>query len=178
MDITPEIFTADYTGQPGDRTFFLQSRSEAATLSYLLEKQQLAVLAEKMREVLIMVNPEDPVVAATPERDPLMALSAPIEPEWRVGTIGIAYAEDADRIVLSMHPVEEPDEEEIEQPVVPEPEDFAVRFVMTREQTRSFVLHALAAVSEGRSICQLCGLPMDPAGHKCPASNGHRLSEV
>jgi uncharacterized repeat protein (TIGR03847 family) len=178
MDITPEIFTADYTGQPGDRTFFLQSRSEAATLSYLLEKQQLAVLAEKMREVLIMVNPEDPVVAATPERDPLMALSAPIEPEWRVGTIGIAYAEDADRIVLSMHPVEEPDEEEIEQPVVPEPEDFAVRFVMTREQTRSFVLHALAAVSEGRAICQLCGLPMDPAGHKCPASNGHRLSEV
>jgi uncharacterized repeat protein (TIGR03847 family) len=77
-----------------------------------------------------------------------------------------------------MHPVEERDEEEIEQPIVPEPEDFAVRFVISREQTRSFVLHALAVVSEGRPICQLCGLPMDPAGHKCPASNGHRLSEV
>jgi uncharacterized repeat protein (TIGR03847 family) len=178
MDITPEIFTADYTGEPGDRTFFVQSRSEGATLSYLLEKQQIAVLAEKMREVLILVDPADPVVAAAPERDPQMALSAPIEPEWRVGTIGLAYAEDADRIVLSMHPVEERDEEEVEQPIVPEPEDFAVRFVISREQTRSFVLHALAVVSEGRPICQLCGLPMDPAGHKCPASNGHRLTEV
>jgi uncharacterized repeat protein (TIGR03847 family) len=177
MDIAPEIITADYTGQPGDRTFFLQSRSEGATLSYLLEKQQVAVLAEKMREVLILVDPEDPVVAATPERDPQMALSAPIEPEWRVGTIGLAYAEDADRIVLSMHPIEDRDEQEVEQPTVPEPEDFAVRFVISREQTRSFVLHALAVVSEGRPTCQLCGLPMDPSGHKCPASNGHRLSE-
>ncbi len=177
MDIAPKIFTADYTGQPGDRTFFLQSRSEGATLSYLLEKQQVAVLAEKMREVLILVDPEDPVAAATPERDPQMALSAPIEPEWRVGTIGLAYAEDADRIVLSMHPIEDRDEQEVEQPTVPEPEDFAVRFVISREQTRSFVLHALAVVSEGRPTCQLCGLPMDPSGHKCPASNGHRLSE-
>ena len=178
MDIAPEIFTADYTGQPGDRTFFLQSRLEGATLSYMLEKQQVAVLAEKMREVLILVDPEDPVVAATPERDPQMALSAPIEPEWRVGTIGLAYAEDADRIVLSMHPIEEREEQEVEEPAVPEPEDFAVRFVISREQTRLFVLHALAVVSEGRPTCQLCGLPMDPAGHKCPASNGHRLSEL
>jgi uncharacterized repeat protein (TIGR03847 family) len=178
MDVTPEIFTADYTGQPGERTFFLQSRSEAKTLSYLLEKQQVAVLAEKMREVLLLVDPEDPIAGSTPERDPLMALSAPIEPEWRVGTIGIAYAEDADRIVLSMHPVEEREQEEIAEPIVPEPDDFAVRFVMTREQTRSFVLQALAVVSEGRAICQLCGLPMDPGGHKCPASNGHRLSEA
>jgi uncharacterized repeat protein (TIGR03847 family) len=178
MDIAPEIFTADYTGQPGERTFFIQSQSEGATLSYLLEKQQVAVLAEKMREVLILVDPEDPVVEATPERDPQMALSAPIEPEWRVGTIGLAYAEDADRVVLSMHPIEEEGSEEPEQPSVPEPEDFAVRFVISREQTRSFVLHALAVVSEGRPICQLCGLPMDPSGHKCPASNGHRLTEV
>jgi hypothetical protein len=66
MDITPQIFTADYTGQPGERTFFLQSRSGDATLSYQLEKQQVAVLAEKMREVLILVDPQDPVVAATP----------------------------------------------------------------------------------------------------------------
>ena len=178
MDIAPEVFTADYTGQPGDRTFFLQSRSEGTTFSYLLEKQQVAVLAEKMREVLILVDPEDPVTAATPERDPQMALSAPIEPEWRVGTIGLAYAEDADRVVLSMHPLEDRDEQEEEEPAVPEPEDFAVRFVISREQTRSFVLHTLAVVSEGRPTCQLCGLPMDPAGHKCPASNGHRLSEL
>ena len=31
-------------------------------------------------------------------------------------------------------------------------------------------------VNEGRPLCQLCGLPMDPDGHKCPASNGHRLT--
>ncbi|MGH2730258.1 MAG: DUF3090 family protein, partial [Actinomycetota bacterium] len=43
-----------------------------------------------------------------------------------------------------------------------------------RDQARAFVLHALAVIDEGRPLCMLCGLPIDPTGHACPASNGHR----
>jgi uncharacterized repeat protein (TIGR03847 family) len=55
----------------------------------------------------------------------------------------------------------------------PEMEEDSVRLMLRRDQARMFVLHALAVVGEGRPICQLCGLPMDPSGHLCPASNGH-----
>ena len=168
------MFTVDYTGRPGERTFFLQSRSETLTLSYLVEKGQVEVLGEKLKELLLMIDGGDPIKAATPQRDPAYALSAPIEPEWRVGTIGLTYEEPTESIVIALQPVvAESSEEDDDEPDV---EDFAVRVLLRRDQARSFVLHALAIVGEGRPLCQLCGLPMDPDGHKCPASNGHRLT--
>ncbi|HJR44443.1 MAG TPA: DUF3090 family protein [Actinomycetota bacterium] len=172
MEVRPEVFTTDFTGRPGERTFFLQSRSETLTLTYLLEKGQVEVLGEKLKELLLMIDPTDPIRAAVPQRDPAYALSAPIEPEWRVGTIGLTYEEASESIVIALEPAGAEAEEDEERDV----EDFAVRVLLRRDQARAFVLHALAVVGEGRPLCQLCGLPMDPDGHKCPASNGHRLS--
>lgn len=180
MDVRPEVFTADYTGRPGERTFFLQSRSETLTLTYQLEKGQVEVLAEKLKELLLMIDPDDVVKTTSAQRDPAYALSAPIEPEWRVGTIGLTFEEGSDSIVVALEPVsaaaelgEEGDEGDEEGPDV---DDFAVRILLRRDQARSFAVHALAVVAEGRPLCQLCGLPMDPDGHRCPASNGHRLN--
>jgi hypothetical protein len=48
MEVTPTLFTADYVGEPGRRTFYLQARTDAATLSFLLEKQQVSVLADRL----------------------------------------------------------------------------------------------------------------------------------
>ena len=169
MDVTPDSFIADYTGQPGERTFFIQAKGEV-TRTYLAEKQQVELLAERLREMLVLLDPADAVISATPTRDPAVTLDAPIEPEWRVGTIALGYVEESDEVVVSFAATqEEPpgDLEEIE---------FDMRFFLNKEQVRAFVLHALAIVGEGRPLCQLCGLPMDPSGHNCPASNGHRPS--
>jgi uncharacterized repeat protein (TIGR03847 family) len=174
IEITPDVFTADYIGEPGQRAFFLQARSEELIYSFLLEKQQVAVLAEKLRELLLIVDKEDTIKTATPERDPGLQLQQPLEPEWRVGTMGLAYDEAPDQVVVLAQPVApEGEEEEPAEPVEPE-EDEGIRFLLRRDQVRAFVLHAGAVVEEGRPTCQLCGLPMDPAGHICPASNGHR----
>ena len=173
MDVTPEVFTVDYTGQPGERTFFIQSRDDSATRTYLVEKQQVTVLAEKLRELLLMVDQTDTIRSAVPARDPAFRLEAPIEPEWRVGTMGLTYEESTDEISVAMGPVEA-DEDDGEEPEA-DAEEFPVRFLLRRDQVRAFVLHALAVVDEGRPLCQLCGLPIDPSGHNCPASNGHRL---
>ena len=76
-------------------------------------------------------------------------------------------------MIVSMQPVDDsPEDEEDEDD--PEEEEFELRFILRRDQVRTFSLHALAVVGEGRPLCQLCGLPMDPDGHNCPASNGHR----
>jgi uncharacterized repeat protein (TIGR03847 family) len=170
MDMTPTLLTADYVGEPGRRTFFLQAQTDAGTLSFLLEKQQVAVLAEKLRELLVAVDGSDTILTSVPERDPGLALHQPVEPEWRVGTMGLAYEQDADSVLLVLQPVQEEDE------AVEEEE--GVRFNLRRDQVRTFVLHAQAIVDEGRPLCQLCGLPIDPSGHACPASNGHRLSVI
>jgi uncharacterized repeat protein (TIGR03847 family) len=181
VDYTPEIFTSDYTGRPGERTFFLQGRGDV-TLSYLVEKQQVVLLAEKLRDILLLVDPEDIIISTTPARDPAFRLEAPIEPEWRVGSMGLGYIEETDQVVVSMAPVTEGEGEgEVEGEEVPEELDedrFEVRFMLSRDQVRSFVRHTLAIVEEGRPLCQLCGLPMDPDGHLCPASNGHHPASV
>ena len=175
VETSPEVFVADYTGEPGQRTFFLQARGEAGTFTYLVEKQQIAVLAEKLREILGLLDSTDPVLTATPARDPELRLETPIEPDWRVGTMGLSYDEETEEVIVALQPVQEGDEEREEFPTESEvPEEFAVRLRMSVAKVRAFVLHSIAVVAEGRPTCQLCGLPMDPDGHNCPASNGHR----
>ncbi|MDQ4125882.1 MAG: DUF3090 family protein [Actinomycetota bacterium] len=168
FDVTPDVFTADFTGAPGARTFYLQARASSGTHSFLLEKQQVAILAEKLQEMLLMIDENDTIKSAAPQRDPALALSEPVEPEWRIGTIGLLYDEGRDVVVVVVQEVGADDEEEEDE------DETGYRFFLRRDQVRSLILHALAAVGEGRPLCQLCGLPMDPGGHVCPASNGHR----
>ena len=169
LEITPETFTVDYVGEPGKRAFFLQTHSALGVHSFALEKQQVAVLGEKLRELLLLVAADDTVKGATPARDPALRLQQPVEPEWRVGTMGLAYEEEEDRVIVFAQPSSGGEEEEPDLD-----QDSGVRILLRRDQARAFVLHAAAIVEEGRPTCQLCGLPMDPEGHACPASNGHR----
>ena len=167
MDITPETFITDYTGEPGDRTFFIQAKGDA-TQTFLAEKQQVQLLAERLREMLVLLDDTDPILSATPARDPGLKLDAPLEPEWRIGTIAIGYVEESDNVVVSFAEAQEEPPEDLEEI------EFDTRFFLSKDQVRVFVVHALAVIAEGRPLCQLCGLPMDPSGHNCPASNGHR----
>lgn len=59
----------------------------------------------------------------------------------------------------------------IEQPTL---EPGRIRFWATREQMLSLARHGAMVCAAGRPRCQLCGNPMDPEGHQCPALNGHR----
>ena len=48
----PERFVAGTVGAPGQRTFFLQAREGVRITSVALEKQQVAVLAERLETLL------------------------------------------------------------------------------------------------------------------------------
>lgn len=170
LESTPEVFTADYTGEPGARTFYVQARDENGTNTYLVEKAQVALLAEKLQEILLTIDADDTIRSAVAARDPALALAEPLEPRGRVGAIGLGYDEAAERLLIVLHEVTE-GEEGAEVVLTPETGD---RFYLRLDQARALVLHALAAIGEGRPLCQLCGLPMDPSGHVCPAHNGHR----
>jgi uncharacterized repeat protein (TIGR03847 family) len=49
-----------------------------------------------------------------------------------------------------------------------------VRLSMSREQAAALAIRGTQLVESGRPPCPLCGFPLDPRGHACPRTNGHR----
>jgi uncharacterized repeat protein (TIGR03847 family) len=168
--------TADAVGTPGQRTFYLQAASGADQVTLLVEKEQVRRLAESLESWLPELaadRPEDPEEARVAEAGEL-ALSEPLEPEFRVGQLSLSYDPERDRVVVVATELL-PGDEQPEEPapeLAPEPQ--AVRLVVTRPQLRVLARHGSQVVARGRPLCPLCGNPLDPTGHICPALNGHR----
>ncbi|MGN6132689.1 MAG: DUF3090 domain-containing protein [Nocardioidaceae bacterium] len=182
----PERFVAGTVGPPGQRTFFLQARSGARVTSVALEKQQVAVLAERMDELLDELLRTEEGTGTIPALTPVgledaEPLEQPIVEEFRAGTMTLSWDSATERVVLEVFPyteagVVEPGtpEEEIDEP---EPEEVLV-VKLPPALARAFSKRAQAVVGAGRPSCPFCGGPMDPAGHLCPRANGFRRTSV
>ncbi len=169
----PDHVTAGAIGPPGERVFYLQARQDGDVVSLRLEKQQVAALCEYLAGILAdLAVVTDPVPAEVELIEPVLA-------EWVVGALAVAYEEADDRILLVAEefvPAEEGDEDDGDDEPPPslldEDDDSATaRFRLTRAQVQAMVSHAVGVVTSGRAICQVCGRPMDPAGHACPRNN-------
>ena len=168
--------TADAVGAPGQRTFYLQAASGADQVTLLVEKEQVRRLAESLQSWLPELaadRPEDPEEARVAEAGEL-ALSEPLEPDFRVGQLSLSYDPERDRVLVVATELVAGEEqpEELAPEVVPDPQE--VRLFVTRPQLRVLARHGSQVVARGRPLCPLCGNPLDPSGHVCPALNGHR----
>ena len=167
--------TADAVGEPGQRTFYLQAASGADQVTLLVEKEQVRRLAESLETWLPELaadRPEDPGEAAAAEASRL-ELAPPLEPDFRVGQLQLSYDGERDRVVIvaTEFQAEDTDDDPLEPP-----EPLQVRLFVTRPQLRVLARHGSQVVARGRPLCPLCGNPLDPTGHICPAQNGHRPS--
>jgi uncharacterized repeat protein (TIGR03847 family) len=54
------------------------------------------------------------------------------------------------------------------------PRGAVARFGLTRGQAAALAMRGATLVATGRAACPLCGYPLDPRGHVCPKTNGHR----
>ena len=188
----PERFVAGTVGEPGDRTFFLQARGGGRVISVALEKVQVSLLAEKLEELLTEASrrfgvdlPDAPVLAIN-DNEPL---DTPVDEEFRVGTLGLAFDVDTGTVVIEAIEAGEgdaeveldEDDEDDDDPIADdddeddEPDDDLdrLRVRLTPEATRAFIDRARRVVAAGRPPCPLCGQPLDPAGHLCPRHNGY-----
>jgi len=187
----PERFVAGTVGEPGDRTFFLQARGGGRVVSVALEKVQVSLLAEKLEELLTEAGrrfgvdlPEAPVLAIN-DNEPL---DTPVDEEFRVGTLGLAFDVDTTTVVIEAIEAgegdaevelgeddEDADDDPIDDDEDDEPDDDLdrLRVRLTPEATRAFIDRARRVVAAGRPPCPLCGQPLDPAGHLCPRHNGY-----
>jgi uncharacterized repeat protein (TIGR03847 family) len=182
----PERFVVGTVGQPGNRAFFLQASGSGRTTTVLLEKEQVAVLAERIDELLDEVvrrsGGSAPVPAVAPaELVDLAPLDQPIVEEFRVGTMALAWDTVEERVVVEAMARGGEETEAAEMSVDDDDGNTAalegpdlLRVRLTGAAARAFAKRALSVVGAGRPPCPFCGLPIDPEGHVCPRQNGYR----
>lgn len=154
-------------GEPGHRQFFLMASGQGRTLTLACEKAQIQALIVRLHQMMDAQGVEVEGKAASSRR------LQPGEPEWQVAEMGLGYHAERQMFVLVAS----------EGPTPPQgagtPEDAgedapSVRFWLSHRQVADFSKQAEEVLSAGRPLCPRCGLPMDPAGHPCPVSNGAR----
>ena len=149
-------------GQPGQRQFFLLARGSGRQLTLSCEKSQVQSLIVRLNQMM-----EAQGIAAT-EIVPETASLQPGEPEWQVGEMGLGYHEARRMFVLVASQAAVGEEESTTNDAP------SVRFWLSHDQVVAFSKQAETVLTAGRPLCPRCGLPMDPAGHPCPVSNGAR----
>ena len=172
----PDRFVAGTVGQPGDRVFYLQASGGGRTVSVALEKVQVQLLADRLGDLLEQVRRQGagdvPPAVSGPLED-TAPLDAPVEEEFRVGAMGLAWDGESDQVVVeALAPAE--GEQEVEPLADSDEGPDALRVRLPAAMARAFITRAQRVVAAGRPPCPLCALPLDPEGHVCPRQNGHR----
>ena len=171
----PDRVVVGTVGLPGARTFYLQVRAGARIVSIALEKQQSALLAEKIDEILDQLitfegNPFS-IPTTTPvelvDNDPL---EQPVAEEFRTGAMSLGWDPSTVQVVIEAYPLiegEDDDDEDDEDStdLVEIAEMLLVRIPVGT--ARAFAKRTREVVGAGRPMCPLCGYPVDADGHTC-----------
>ena len=160
LDPVDEIAVAA-VGQPGQRRFFLLASGSGRTLTLTCEKSQIQALIVRLHQMMEAQGIE------APERQAADPAIRPGEPEWQVGEMGLGYHEARHMFVLVASQAAAGED-------APAESAPSVRFWLSHQQVVAFSKQAETVLTAGRPLCPRCGLPMDPAGHPCPVSNGAR----
>jgi uncharacterized repeat protein (TIGR03847 family) len=183
-----DSIAAGAVGEPGHRAFYIQAEKDGQVLSVLVEKQQVAMLAERVQMLLDQVELQFPEAGGdvpAPLAPEAGALQGDPVPLFRAVAIGIGFDATRQLVVLELHerPLadddeddeddEEADDETAAALAAGEEEGYLARLYFTAAQARAMATRGSAAVESGRPPCPLCGGPLDPSGHICPRLNGH-----
>jgi uncharacterized repeat protein (TIGR03847 family) len=169
----PDRVVVGTIGLPGARTFYLQVRAGRQLVSIALEKQQSALLAEKIDEILDQLSTVEgnpfSVPASTPielvDNDELEA----VQEQFRAGAMSLGWDPTTAQIVLEAYPITDvdadADDESLDEGGANASEMLLVR--MPVGTARAFTRRTREIVGAGRPTCPLCGYPIDADGHIC-----------
>ncbi|MGD0017901.1 MAG: DUF3090 family protein [Candidatus Limnocylindrales bacterium] len=179
----PDRFVAGAVGQPGSRTFYLQAREGTRLVTVALEKVQVALLAERLAELLAEVRSRGADVPQEPPADEVdrAPLEEPVVETFRVGTMTIVWDGDDESVVVEAREITEDEDEDqgtdeasAEDSNEDSDEDSdLVRVHLEPRKALAFATRALEVVAAGRPPCPFCGQPLNPEGHICVRRNGY-----
>ncbi|GIU56975.1 DUF3090 domain-containing protein [Arthrobacter sp. NicSoilC12] len=169
----PDRIVVGTIGLPGARTFYLQVRAGTQIVSIALEKQQSALLAEKIDEILDQLitvegNPFS-VPTGTPvelvDNDQLEA----VQEQFRTGAMSLGWDPTTAQVVIEAYPITDVDDDDNDESLDDDGADAAEMLLvrMPVGTARAFAKRTREIVGAGRPACPLCGYPMDAEGHTC-----------
>jgi uncharacterized repeat protein (TIGR03847 family) len=163
----PDRFIVGTIGAPGEREFYFQVRQKNILISLATEKSQATALAERITTIIREIKKSAPLSAVNPAPVDDLPLELPLDSEFVVGAIGIAFDPSLLEIEISFR-AEDGDEVEDEDsgPIVEIHLDLSMAL--------AFAQRTMALVAAGRPLCPFCISPIDPRGHLCPRANGYR----
>lgn len=176
-----EALGAGAVGEPGARAFYVQARTSSTQLTVLVEKEQVALLSSEAVAFLDRIAdeyPEEPV--ALP--DAVAELREPTVPLFRARLIGLGFDPERELVLIELreHASSDDEDDDGDGPevvegtmAVPDADEpgYVARIYATRPQVRAMAARGAAVVEAGRPPCPLCGMAMDPDGHRCPRWN-------
>lgn len=171
-----DVLTTGAVGSPGRRTFYLQARMGARSVTVRCEKQQAAAISQYLRRALKHL----PVPEGQPPRN-VMNLSEPVDEVFVLGAVALEFNRSVDHFVLHLREFAGPDDDDgaVDEADMEFGDDDGddeergaqVRVSLTRAQAMAFCEHTDRVVSAGRPDCVFCERPVDPDGHFCPRMN-------
>ena len=161
----PERFIAGTVGEPGERAFYLQARSSYRLFSVAVEKAQVQAIIARLDVMVAEIRKSNPLINIEKIATDDAPLESPVEAEFQVGAMSLAWDEDSALICIELYELEE-DEEDSSGEVA----DIKISLGMAI----AFAVRSKAVVNAGRLPCPFCGIPIDPRGHLCPRANGYR----
>jgi uncharacterized repeat protein (TIGR03847 family) len=161
----PERCVAGTVGEPGERAFFVQAREKNRIVSVALEKAQVQAIANRLELIVAEVRKSSPLISVTTEPQDDAPLDTPVDEEFQVGAISLAWNEAEQLLSFELYELED-DEQEAEGQVL------EINFSLG--MALAFAQRSKAVVNAGRLPCPFCGIPIDPRGHLCPRANGYR----
>ena len=163
----PDRFIVGTIGTPGEREFYFQVRQRNILISLATEKSQATALAERITTIIREIKKSAPLSAVKPAPIDDQPLELPLDSEFAVGAIGIAFDPALLEIEISFR---SEDADEIDD------EDLGpmVEIHLDLSMALAFAQRTMALVAAGRSLCPFCISPIDPKGHLCPRANGYR----
>ena len=149
----PDKIMVGVRGEVGARLFLLQARQGRRLVILKCEKIQLAALAQWISQVLTDMGrpghlPDD------------FTLEPEFEFDFVVGDIAVAVDEERDVIEITFDSIDE--------------DGNTATLALSKEWAGGLAIAITRLVEAGRAPCPLCGGPLDPRGHDCPRTNGHR----
>lgn len=169
----PDRVVVGTVGLPGSRTFYLQARTGSRSTSVALEKEQSALLAEAVDELLdklaasegSTVNVPTETAAELLDDDPL---DQPVQEQFRVSALRLGWDPRTAQVIIEAFPDGLPLDDD--DATGPEADDEPSEMLVVRVPVgtaRAFAERTRRVVRAGRPTCPLCGQPIDPDGHVC-----------
>jgi uncharacterized repeat protein (TIGR03847 family) len=169
----PDRVVVGTIGLPGARTFYLQVRAGAQLVSIALEKQQSALLAEKIDDILDQLITVEGNPFSVPTSTPIELVDndqlETVQEQFRTGAMSLGWDPTTAQVVIEAYPITDVDADDNDESLVGDgadvPEMLLVR--MPVGTARAFAKRTREIVGAGRPTCPLCGYPIDADGHIC-----------